>query len=290
MKKKCALLTMKDLSKFECYDNLIVNPLEEMGWICDQVPWDTNKLIDWDQYDSVIIRSTWNYQENFLKFINVLKEINSSSADLQNPIDIVEWNLNKQYLKDFENKNIKIVPSQWFNNFIPKEIIQSFLNFNSKKIIIKPCISANADHTYILEEKTALSKLKTLKKDFIDKEFIIQPFIQDIKNEGEYSLIYFGNTLSHVLLKTPKVGDFRVQEEHGGTLKSIINPEQALIRFGKNVINKLPRACLYSRVDIVRNKNEFLLMEVELIEPSLYFNMDSKSPKKFVEVFNKWDA
>ncbi len=290
MKKKCALLTMKDLSKFECYDNLIVNPLEEMGWICDQVPWDTNKLIDWDQYDSVIIRSTWNYQENFLKFINVLKEINSSSADLQNPIDIVEWNLNKQYLKDFENKNIKIVPSQWFNNFIPKEIIQSFLNFNSKKIIIKPCISANADYTYILEEKTALSKLNTLKKDFIDKEFIIQPFIQDIKNEGEYSLIYFGNTLSHVLLKTPKVGDFRVQEEHGGTLKSIINPEQALIRFGKNVINKLPRACLYSRVDIVRNKNEFLLMEVELIEPSLYFNMDSKSPKKFVEVFNKWDA
>ena len=290
MKKKCALLTMKDLSKFECYDNLIVNPLEEMGWICDQVPWDTNKLIDWDQYDSVIIRSTWNYQENFLKFINVLKEINSSSADLQNPIDIVEWNLNKQYLKDFENKNIKIVPSQWFNNFIPKEIIQSFLNFNSKKIIIKPCISANADYTYILEEKTALSRLNTLKKDFIDKEFIIQPFIQDIKNEGEYSLIYFGNTLSHVLLKTPKVGDFRVQEEHGGTLKSIINPEQALIRFGKNVINKLPRACLYSRVDIVRNKNEFLLMEVELIEPSLYFNMDSKSPKKFVEVFNKWDA
>ena len=290
MKKKCALLTMKDLSKFECYDNLIVNPLEEMGWICDQVPWDTNKLIDWDQYDSVIIRSTWNYQENFLKFINVLKEINSSSADLQNPIDIVEWNLNKQYLKDFENKNIKIVPSQWFNNFIPKEIIQSFLNFNSKKIIIKPCISANADYTYILEEKTALSKLNTLKKDFIDKEFIIQHFIQDIKNEGEYSLIYFGNTLSHVLLKTPKVGDFRVQEEHGGTLKSIINPEQALIRFGKNVINKLPRACLYSRVDIVRNKNEFLLMEVELIEPSLYFNMDSKSPKKFVEVFNKWDA
>ena len=281
---------MKDLSKFECYDNLIVNPLEEMGWICDQVPWDTNKLIDWDQYDSVIIRSTWNYQENFLKFINVLKEINSSSADLQNPIDIVEWNLNKQYLKDLEDKNIKIVPSQWFKNFIPKEIIQSFLNFNSKKIIIKPCISANADYTYILEEKTALSKLKTLKKDFIDKEFIIQPFIQDIRSEGEYSLIYFGNTLSHVLLKTPKIGDFRVQEEHGGTLKSIISPEKSLIHFGNKVINNLPRICLYSRVDIVRSKNKFLLMEVELIEPSLYFNMDPKSPKKFVEVFNKWDA
>ena len=103
-------------------------------------------------------------------------------------------------------------------------------------------------------------------------------------------MIYFGNTLSHVLLKTPKVGDFRVQEEHGGTLKSIKNPEQSLIHFGNKVINNLPRICLYSRVDIVRSKNKFLLMEVELIEPSLYFNMDPKSPKKFVEVFNKWDA
>ena len=46
---------MKDLSKFECYDNLIVNPLEGMGWICDQVPWDTNKLIDWDQYDTCLL-------------------------------------------------------------------------------------------------------------------------------------------------------------------------------------------------------------------------------------------
>ncbi len=290
MKKKCAFLTMKEMSNFECYDNLLIKPLEKMGWVCDQVPWDTDKLIDWDQYKSVIIRSTWNYQENFLKFIEVLKEINSSSASLQNPIDIVEWNLNKQYLKDLKHKNIKIVPSQWFNSFVPKNIIQSFSYYNSNKIIIKPCISANADHTYILEEKTALITLNNLKKEYRDKEFIIQPFIQDIKNEGEYSLIYFGNTLSHVLLKTPKVGDFRVQEEHGGTLKSIKNPEQVLIRFGNNVINKLPRACLYSRVDIVRNKNEFLLMEVELIEPSLYFNMDSKSPKKFVEVFNKWDA
>ena len=281
---------MKEMSNFECYDNLLINPLEKMGWVCDQVPWDTNKLIDWDQYKSVVIRSTWNYQENFLKFIEVLKEINSSSANLQNPIDIVEWNLNKQYLNDLKHKNIKIVPSQWFNSFVPKNIIQSFSYYNSNKIIIKPCISANADHTYILEEKTALITLNNLKKEYRDKEFIIQPFIQDIKNEGEYSLIYFGNTLSHVLLKTPKVGDFRVQEEHGGTLKSIKNPEQVLIRFGNNVINKLPRACLYSRVDIVRNKNEFLLMEVELIEPSLYFNMDSKSPKKFVEVFNKWDA
>ncbi len=281
---------MKDLSKFECYDNLIINPLNNTGWDCDQVPWDSKKVIDWDQYDSVIIRSTWNYQKDVKNFMLLLKEIDVSKASLQNPIDIVEWNLNKQYLKDLEDKNIKIVPSKWFKKFNAEEIIQSFSRFNSKKIIIKPCISANADFTYALEPINALKKLDDIKNNFVNKDFIIQPFIESIKSEGEYSLIFFGNILSHVLLKTPKIGDFRVQEEHGGNLKSIIKPEIELIQFGNNVIKNLPKLCLYSRVDVVRSKEEFLLMEVELIEPSLYFNMDSKSVKNFVEVFNKWDA
>jgi len=280
---------MNDLSKFQCYDNLLIKPLNDIGWECDFISWES-KIVDWDEYHSVIIRSTWDYQEKFKSFIEVLKEINISNASLQNPIDIVEWNLNKQYLKDLEQKQIKIVPSQWFKNFNCENIMNSFSNFSSKKLIIKPCISANADFTYILEEDSAFDILNNLKQSFDNKEFLIQPFINNIKFEGEYSLIFFGNTLSHILLKTPKKGDFRVQEEYGGVLKSILNPEQDLINFGNRVIKNLPRPCLYSRVDVVRDKKEFFLMEVELIEPSLYFNMNPKSVSNFIEVFNNWDV
>jgi hypothetical protein len=49
---------------------------------------------------------------------------------------------------------------------------------------------------------------------------------------------------------------------------------------------------LYGRVDLVRTKqNEFALMELELIEPSLYLNKDVDAPlrlsKAFVERFSK---
>ena len=280
---------MDDLSNFECYDNLIISPLREFGWDCDFVSWESRN-IDWDQYKSVIIRSTWNYQEKFENFIKVLSEIDTSSAFLYNSIDIVKWNINKQYLNDLEEKKIEIVPSMFYMNFNSKEIYELFSSFNSKKLIIKPCISANADFTYILDQNSFNDIIDTLKVFFKKREFIIQPFIENIKFEGEYSLIFFGNKLSHALLKTPKNGDFRVQEEHGGILKSIINPEIDLIKFGERVIENLPEPCLYSRVDIVKHNNKFLLMEVELIEPSLYFNMDSKSSSRFAKVFNNWDS
>ena len=289
MKKKCALLTMNDLSNFECYDNLITGPLKDLGWDCDFVSWES-KMIDWDQYKSVIIRSTWNYQEKYEDFIKVLNDINISNASLYNPIDIVEWNINKQYLKDLEEKKIPIVPSHWFKSFNFKEILKSFSNFDSKKLIIKPCISANADFTYVIEQHSVTNILNNLEDSFKNKEFVIQPFIENVIKEGEYSLIFFGDILSHVLLKTPKIGDFRVQEEHGGVLKSILKPEKGLIKFGFNVIKNLPKKCLYSRVDIIRDNNGFLLMEVELIEPSLFFNMNSKSAGNFAKVFNNWDG
>ena len=50
----------------------------------------------------------------------------------------------------------------------------------------------------------AKTQINTLKASFKNKEFIIQPFINEIKTEGEYSMMFFGNILSHVILKTPK--------------------------------------------------------------------------------------
>ena len=163
-----------------------------------------------------------------------------------------------------------------------------FLSFETNKLIIKPSVSANADDTFILEESSIDNNRVSLTYTFKNKEYLVQPFIENIKIEGEYSLIFFGDVLSHVLLKTPKAGDFRVQEEHGGILKSINLPENSLVDFGLKVIKNLPMPCLYSRIDVVRNNNQFLLMEVELIEPSLYFNMNSESAIKFAKVFDKW--
>ena len=287
MKSKCALLTINDLSNFQSYDNLIVKPLGELGWECDFIPWDSTS-INWDDFDAVIIRSTWNYQQKEKLFFKTLQSIEASSATLYNSLDTVKWNINKRYLLELERENISIIPTKLYDSFDFEIVSHLFSFFNENELVIKPCVSANADDTFILEQSKMENLKSVLEGTFSRRDFLVQPLIESIKSEGEYSLIYFGNRLSHVLLKTPKNGDFRVQEEHGGILKAIKKPESSLIDFGNKVMGTIPYQCLYSRVDVVRGSDNYLLMEVELIEPSLYFNMDSKSPQMFAEVFNKW--
>ena len=287
LKRKCALLTISDLSNFQSYDNLIVQPLSKLGWECEFIPWDSIS-INWDDFDAVIIRSTWDYQQKEKLFFKTLQSIEASTATLYNSLDTVKWNVNKRYLLELEKENISIIPTRLYDSFDFDIINQLFSFFNENKLIIKPCVSANADDTFILEQNKMGSLKPVLENTFSQKDFLVQPFIKNIRIEGEYSLIYFGNRLSHVLLKTPKNGDFRVQEEHGGILKAINKPESSLIDFGNKVMGTIPYQCLFSRVDVVRGSNNYLLMEVELIEPSLYFNMDLKSPQMFAEIFNKW--
>jgi len=275
------------LSNFQSYDNLIVKPLEDLGWECEFIPWDSTS-INWDDFDAVIIRSTWDYQQKENLFFKTLQSIEASSATLYNSLDTVKWNIHKRYLLELERENISIIPTRLYDSFDFEIVSQLFSFFNEDKLVIKPCVSANADDTFILEQSKMENLKSVLECTFSRKDFLVQPFIKNVKSEGEYSLIYFGNRLSHVLLKTPKDGDFRVQEEHGGILKAINKPESSLIDFGNKVMGTIPYQCLYSRVDVVRGSDNYLLMEVELIEPSLYFNMDPKSPQMFAEVFNKW--
>jgi glutathione synthase/RimK-type ligase-like ATP-grasp enzyme len=115
---------------------------------------------------------------------------------------------------------------------------------------------------------------------------MVQPFVNAIVDEGEYSLFYFGGVYSHTILKSPKRGDFRVQEEHGGRITAVA-PEHDLRETADNIVASISQL-LYARVDLVRNDSgKFLLMELELIEPALYFRMDEESPRRFATALDE---
>ena len=117
---------------------------------------------------------------------------------------------------------------------------------------------------------------------------MVQPFMPNIVSEGEFSLFYFGGEYSHTILKTPKPKDFRVQEEHGGIIKAV-QPTDKLLKAGQKVFEFIAPKPLYARIDFVRDAaDDFALMELELIEPALYFRMDEESPKRFAKIFDGW--
>jgi hypothetical protein len=123
---------------------------------------------------------------------------------------------------------------------------------------------------------------------FAGREVMAQPFLRSIVEEGEYSLFYFGGGLSHAVLKSPKEADFRVQEEHGGLIEPI-GPPGFLAELGQRIVESLPVPPLYARVDLARlDSGGYALMELELIEPSLYFRTDPESPRRFARAFDNW--
>ncbi len=111
--------------------------------------------------------------------------------------------------------------------------------------------------------------------------------MEKIVSEGEYSTFFFNGEYSHAILKKPAVNDFRTQEEHGAEILSVFAP-QALIDTAHDVVALVEPRPVYVRADFVRNeRDEFLVMELELIEPSLYLRTDPGSAARFARAINE---
>tara|TARA_R110000744_G_scaffold299518_16_gene408947 strand:- start:5056 stop:5991 length:936 start_codon:yes stop_codon:yes gene_type:complete len=284
--KKCAILSMDSLADFEAYDCLIDEPMLASGWQTELVSWRCAN-VNWSDYEAVIIRSPWDYQDDMESFLSVLSTIEQSNARLENSLNVVEWNINKSYLKSLAADSVTIVPTLWPETFDAKNIVGYFSHFATEQIVLKPRVSANADNTFWLTKENYQDKMADLSQAFASRELMVQPFMAAICQEGEFSLFYFNGKYSHTILKTPAQGDFRVQEEHGGGLLTV-TPEPSLLLAANNTmqaISKLHGELLYARIDFVRHQDTFALMEAELIEPSLYFNMDEAAPQRFVDAF-----
>lgn len=278
---RCAFLTTDNLEEFFIYDDLVKPYLAELNWQTTDVSWH-DKTVDYNQYDVVVVRSTWDYQAFCNSFMQTLAKIDNSKAVLENPLSLMQWNVSKSYLRDLADKGVSILPTVWLNGFDSKAILACFSHFATNEIIIKPLVSANADFTYRLTEEDFLFKQQNIKNELKNREIMVQAFEKNIVEKGEFSLFYFAGEYSHSINKLPATGDFRVQEEHGGQLKSVA-PSDAMFTLAQKTLQALPEDALYARIDMLETKAGFAIIEVELIEPSLYFNMDEESPKRFAQ-------
>ena len=162
-----------------------------------------------------------------------------------------------------------------------------FEELGADDIIVKPVVSASAEGTERIDRHAPVARVRQLEAQFATRALMAQPVARAVLDEGEFSLIYLGGTYSHDVRKTPRLGDFRVQEEHGGVIRPA-EPEAALLMTGDAVLTALPEVPLYARVDIVRanDRAAWWLMELELIEPALYFGMHPGAAERFARALD----
>ncbi|NVK54380.1 MAG: hypothetical protein HWE26_02090 [Alteromonadaceae bacterium] len=287
--KKLAFLSMdpKELEAFYVYDELLFEPFAQLGYAISTVSWHDAEH-DYSQYEAVIVRTPWDYQQHESAFVACLQRIASQTL-LVNSLQLMLWNLNKVYLKDLASSGVAVLPTLWFDAFDEETVADAFGHFQSNEIVIKPCVSANADDTYRLTPETLPAHIPELTRCFAQRSFMLQPFVTSVVEYGEVSLFYFAGELSHAILKRPKAGDFRVQEEHGGSLQ-VITPDTAMLKNAEAALAAMPDDYLYARVDLLMFAEQWRIIELELIEPSLYFNLAPQSPTRFVTGYQRYLA
>lgn len=287
--RTCAFLTTDDLEGYVQDDDLLHPPLGNLGWRVDSVPW-RRSGVDWGRYDLVVIRSTWDYQHDPDAFLDVLGRIEASGSLLANDLWLVRWNHRKTYLRELESRGVPIVPTVWGHD-LDDATLGTLHRDLGGGIVVKPVIGASAGDTFRLPGDPDPAQSARACAALRGRDFMAQPFMDAIVDEGEFSLFYFAGELSHGVLKTPARGDFRVQEEHGGRLRAV-TPEPRLRQRAEAVLGALPSPPVYARVDLVRSAgsgggdDDFLLMEVELIEPSLYLRLDDGAPGRFARALD----
>ena len=259
-------------------DKLVQDALESENLRTIKKDWNDSSF-NWSKTKTALFRSTWDYFDQFSNFQKWLYYVNNQCF-LINSFDQIKWNLDKHYLQDLKNWGLPIPESIFLNKNSNTNLKNIAKQKNWKHIVVKPTVSGAARHTYNLKNEEIESFQSKWIKLTNGEDFIIQEFQNNVIKKGEIALMIFGGKFSHAILKKAKKGDFRVQDDFGGTVQ-IIDPSKEIIQLAERTIKKLKPNPIYARVDvIINNDSQPVIMELELIEPELWFRFKEDSAKK----------
>ncbi|MEJ5994259.1 hypothetical protein WG904_07490 [Pedobacter sp. Du54] len=281
-----ALVTYNDNGAYhnqpvENEDDILINYLRVKGLTTEKAVWN-NPSVEWESYDVVVLKSPWDYFNLIDDFYQWLKNLENKKVKLINPIATIKWNADKHYLQDIENSGLKITPCIFFESGNNVNLNEYFIKFNVDKLIIKPAVSGGSKNTFKVNKDNIEVVNNQLHSLLAVESFIVQPFLKEIEEDGEWSLIFFGGKFSHALMKKAKPGDFRVQNVFGGTIHPQVPPIH-LIEKAQEYVDQFAKECLYARVDGVIVNEQFLLMELELIEPFLFLDTTKESLENYYQ-------
>lgn len=263
-------------------DQALISPLAARGIEARAAVW-SDPRVAWHQADAVVIRSCWDYHLRLEDFVRWITSLEQAGVRVWNPPAMLRGNADKIYLRQLEQKGIPIVPTLWPEGEF--QLQKELRKWGWKKAVVKPRVSATAYRTLLTtaEDADSADSAQVLVNDLLrGPGAMVQKFLEEVSTRGEWSLIFFAGQFSHAVIKTPKAGDFRVQHDFGGSEK-IANAPDSLIQAATRVIAAVESTPLYARVDGVESGGQFLLMELELIEPALFLRLSEHSAERFAE-------
>lgn len=283
--RRVAFATYERAPLLTADDRLAARALEESGVTVIPAIW-SDGSIEWRGFDAVVLRSTWDYHQRPAEFRDWLAHLESRNVPLWNPVPLARWNLDKRYLRDLEQRGVRIVPTIWLEEGTEPELDAVMSSPGWETVVAKPFVAATSYRTRLIEHEVTTREparaRAALREMLAHDGVMLQPLLAEVAAEGEWSLIFFAGEFSHAVLKRPAAGEFRVQAEFGGTATVASAPAQ-IQAAARAVLDRIDEPWIYARVDGVRRDGQLLLMELEVLEPSLFLALQPTAPARFAE-------
>ena len=250
-------------------DELVLKACLKLGLNVIRKAWD-DKEVDWSQTKAILFRSTWDYFDRFNEFSQWLEKVRQQTI-LINSNQIIYWNIDKHYLLDLSQNGIHIPETVFIDKGSTESLSELHLKLGWQKTVLKPCISGAGRHTYLLDSNNIKEHQDLFGQLISQEDMMLQLFQNNIVEQGEISMMVFNGEFTHAVLKKAKAGDFRVQDDFGGTVHNY-QPTNEEIKFAIDCVQACTELPTYARVDIFYdNGNKLALGELELLEPELWF-------------------
>ncbi len=234
---------------------------------------------DWDEPVPTVIRSTWNYIHHLADFL-AWAERAGAAAPMWNPADVVRWNAHKSYLQDLTARRIKVVPTAFFTHGHQVDLAVELALRGFADIVIKPAVSAGSFGTrrFGIDPAARAAAQACLDEMLAERDAMVQAYVPSVESYGERSLVWIDGELTHSIRKSPR---FTGQDEAVSEAQPIRADEREL---AEAVLAPWKDRLLYARVDLAQDEAERpMVMEIELIEPSLFLVQHPPALTKLVE-------
>jgi glutathione synthase/RimK-type ligase-like ATP-grasp enzyme len=263
-------------------DRLYAEALERRGCCVTGAPWDGPREA-FAGADAVVLRSTWGYFRALDAF-KAWTEAMAASTRLFNSLDLVRWNLRKDYVEKLAAAGVR-VPKSFVVPCEGPAIGRVFDETGWAQAVVKPASGASGHSVELLQRATLYGQVAGLADEARQAGVVVQEFLPEIA-EGELSLVYFDGAFSHAIRKRPPPGEFRTNSRYKPTRTAEALPRD-VAQQGADCLATLPERPLYARVDGVVRDGTLIVIEVEVLEPALAMDFDPPSAERFAEATMK---
>ena len=249
------------------------------------VAWD-DPTVSWQRFDAVLLRSTWNYMDRLDAFLHWCDRV-ARVTRLLNPPDVVRWNIDKRYLVTLADAGEPVIDTH---------VVDSAAAFDAlpllDEFVVKPSVGAGSRgaRRFVARQRRD-ARAHALDLLAQGGAVLVQPYLRKVDADGETALLFFNGVYSHAIRKgplLPEPGAASTDALFAAERITARQPSAAERALAEHVLTALPFTTpLYARVDLLPGSDGPRLLELELIEPSVFLKHDTAAATRLVEALQR---